>query len=289
VPLDRETYTHGYGERIVQFVAEHSGASIAFLAPHLRRGMRVLDCGCGPGTITVDVASIVAPGEVVGVDIEPGQVEATRRRSAERGLGNVQLEVASVYELPFPDASFDAAYAHTVVQHLREPLRALREIRRVLAPGGVLGLRDEDWGSMLWAPNDPLVELAMQLVVKVWTYNGGNPFYPRHQRRLLREAGFARTAASASAEFRGTLETTRAIAEVGISHNSERAFVQTVMQQGWADAAALAATHEALRAWGEHPDAYNAVIMCEAIGWVDGAKASDATSQNDSGNDAGSG
>jgi hypothetical protein len=138
----------------------------------------------------------------------------------------------------------------------------------VLKPGGLLGLRDDDWGAYFWEPTDPLIELAVGLVVKVWEHNGGDPFYPRHQRRLLREAGFARTAGSASAGYRGTPEETRGWAEVVIAHNRAPAFVQTVLEQGWADEATLAATDDALRAWGEHPDAYQAVMMCEAIGWV---------------------
>jgi ubiquinone/menaquinone biosynthesis C-methylase UbiE len=153
-----------------------------------------------------------------------------------------------VYELPFPDASFDRAYAHTVIQHVREPLRALREIRRVLAHGGLLGLHEDDWGAYLWEPHDPLIELAMDLIFKVMKHNGGDPYY---QRRLLREAGFARTVGSASVGGCGTPEATRAWAEAVIGHNRAPAFVQTVLEQGWADEATLAATHEALRAWGE--------------------------------------
>jgi ubiquinone/menaquinone biosynthesis C-methylase UbiE len=230
--------------------------------------MRVLDCGCGPGTITADVASVVAPGEIVGVDLEAGQVEAARRRAADRGLFNARFEVASLYVLPFPDASFDVAYANTVIQHLREPLRVLREIRRVLAPGGLLGLRDDDWGAVLWEPHDPHIDLFTDLHFKVWTYNGGDPFYPRHQRRLLREAGFARTAASASTICRGTLDETRGWAQAAIEHHSQPAFVQTVLDQGWADKATLARAYDAMRAWGDDPEAFYAVMMCEAIGWV---------------------
>jgi hypothetical protein len=123
-------------------------------------------------------------------------------------------------------------------------------------------------------PSNPLLDLALHLLVRIWTHNGGNPFYARHQRRLLREAGFVRTAASASAEFRGTPETVRAFAELAIAHHSAPDFVQTVLEQGWADQATLAAMYEALRAWGENPDAYQAVVMCEAIGWVDQGEAS---------------
>src|SRR5207302_9679818 len=91
----REAYTHGYGERVVQHMAARSASvTLAFFLPHLKPGVRVLDCGCGPGAITADVAALVAPGEVVGVDIEPGQVETARQRAAERGIANVRFEVA---------------------------------------------------------------------------------------------------------------------------------------------------------------------------------------------------
>ena len=71
--------------------------------------MRLLDVGCGPGSITLGLAEAVAPGEVVGVDLQPAQVEQARALAAERGVANVRFEVASAYALPFPDAAFDAA------------------------------------------------------------------------------------------------------------------------------------------------------------------------------------
>ena len=105
----------------------------AFLLPHLRAGMRVLDAGCGPGSITLGLATAVAPGEVVGIDAQPSLVEQARALAVQRSVTNVRFEVADVYDLPFPDGSFDAAFANTVLQHLREPVQALAElIRRLL-------------------------------------------------------------------------------------------------------------------------------------------------------------
>jgi len=108
----------------------------AFFLPYLRPGMQLLDVGCGPGAITLGLAQTVAPGEVVGVDIQASQVDRARALAAERRITNARFEVADINRLPFPDGSFDAVFAHTVLMHLREPVRALEEMRRVLRPGG---------------------------------------------------------------------------------------------------------------------------------------------------------
>jgi ubiquinone/menaquinone biosynthesis C-methylase UbiE len=126
----------------------------------------------------------------------------------------VRFEVASVYELPFADASFDVALAHTMLVPLSEPLRALKELRRVLAPGGLAAVADDDWSTGVVAPEDSamhrwVTELAPQLIAA----NGGSHFYARNLRRLLLEAGFMRSEGHAmAAEFYGTLEETRRIA-----------------------------------------------------------------------------
>jgi len=151
-----------------------------------------------PRLITVDLAVTVAPGEVVGIDIEPAQVGRAGVVAVERGVSNVRFETASVYELPYPDASFDAVFAQTLMEHLREPLRALREMKRVLSPGGVVGIADDDGATALWEPRTPPLTEALGLLVRLIEHNGGDPYVARSLRRLLLEAGFARPIATAS-------------------------------------------------------------------------------------------
>src|SRR5262245_37069717 len=81
-----------------------------FFLPHLRPGMRVLDVGSGPGSITVGLAEVVAPGEVIGVDLQPALVEQARARAAKHNAANVRFEVANVYDLPYRSGSFDAVF-----------------------------------------------------------------------------------------------------------------------------------------------------------------------------------
>ena len=118
--------------------ARRTGRAAEFLAPHLQRGMRLIDCGCGPGSITVDLAQAVAPGVAIGIDLREDALAQGRRLAREREIANVAFQAATVYQLPYADGSFDAAFACAVLQHLAAPLAALRELRRVLKPDGVM-------------------------------------------------------------------------------------------------------------------------------------------------------
>src|SRR5262245_15183550 len=179
-----------------------------FLLPHLRPGLRLLDGGCGPGTITVGLAAAVAPGEVVGVDTEAVQVERGRALARERGLANVRFEVGDVTALPFADASFDVAFASEVLQYLPDPAVGLRELRRVLRPGGVLGLRDADVSTLRLAPASAATRAFARLFWR-WRELDASPHYAPEQGRLLREAGFARREVFAHAEVIATPAETR--------------------------------------------------------------------------------
>ena len=270
----QEVYTLADPQVQLAYVSGRRAARwVPFFLPHLRPGMRLLDAGCGPGSITLDLAEIVAPGEVVGVDRDPGQLELGRVLAAERGLGNVRFVVGDAYALPFAAPSFDAALAHTLLFHLHEPLRALQEVRRVLVPGGVAAVSDDEWSTWVVAPEDSALHWMMRTFApQEVAANGGNPFYARHLRRLLLEAGFARAEGLALApEYYGTLEETRGYAAMceRILRNPEVA--QRAVAHGWVSADELETRIAGVRAWGERPDAFAAVMYCAALGWVGAA------------------
>src|SRR5262249_55836275 len=151
-------------------------------------------------------------------------------------------------------SAFDAVFAHTVLQHVGEPVRALREMRRVLRPGGVIGLRDDDWGTFVMEPCPPLCQLCISLGTKFWIDGGGDPYFGRAHRRVLREAGFVRTRASSSTDCFGARDETARFAGIFLEHQQTAAFVNVVVEQGWADPATLEAMYAELRAWGERED-----------------------------------
>jgi ubiquinone/menaquinone biosynthesis C-methylase UbiE len=255
--MSTENYTPGHTPNVLAFMQRRRAEThAAFFAPLLQPGMSLLDCGCGPGTITLGLARGVAPGRVVAIDQIDSQFDEARADAEREGLA-VEFRAASVYELPFSDATFDAVFSHALMEHLAEPVKALREIRRVLKPGGFAGLRAPDWAGNLFYPDQPEIHEFLGVYQKLQHANGGDPFVGRKLAAYLRAAGFARVASSASYE---TYPEPGLIAEY-LAHRIERSRVPGYSSE---ELARLAA---AMREWLRHPDAFYAQTWAEAVGW----------------------
>jgi SAM-dependent methyltransferase len=193
------TYTHGHHESVLRShtwrTAENSAG---YLLPHLRPGQSLLDVGCGPGTITIDLARLVAPGLVIGLDAAPEIIEQAEAHAAGSGVDNVRFEVGDLFHLGFGDGTFDVIHIHQVLQHLTDPVAALVELRRVLRAGGVLGARDGDYGAFTWWPTDPVLDRWLELYVDVTAYNGHNALIGRELLDKARQAGFGEVTVSSS-------------------------------------------------------------------------------------------
>ena len=153
--MSDEVYTHGHPEVVVTAHATRGVADSAeYLVAHLVEGTDLLDLGCGPGSVTVGLARLIAPGRVVGIDTAASVLDQAREFAQREGV-DVDFQVANVYDLPFPDGSFDVVHAHQVLHHLGDPVAALGEARRVLRPGGLLAVRDADFSTFVLYPTDP--------------------------------------------------------------------------------------------------------------------------------------
>lgn len=254
-----------------RYVADRNAPRfLPFLLPHLRPGIDVLDVGCGVGSIALDLAPTIAPGRIVGVDADEGQLEAARRSAAERGIDNATFVTASVYELPFEDSTFDVVYANAVLMYVREQVRALAEMRRVLRPSGVAAVTDDDLGTVVISPERPELRLAPRLFERAVAHEGGNARYSRHLRTLMLEAGFARTEGVAHApEVYGDLAATRWFAEFAVGLFTAPSMADMVVGEGWATGEELDAVIAAVREWSELPDAFAAWLYCGALGWLE--------------------
>ncbi|MEB4207839.1 methyltransferase domain-containing protein [Mycobacterium sp. 94-17] len=188
---DRATYTHGHHESVLRSHQRRTAEdSAAYLLPYLEPGLSVLDVGCGPGTITADLAARVAPGSVTAVDQVADVLDVARGEAGARGLSNVSFATADVHHLDFPDGTFDVVHAHQVLQHVADPVAALREMRRVRTPDGIVAARDADYAGFIWYPELPALDLWRELYRRVTRVNGGEPDAGRRLLSWARQAGF---------------------------------------------------------------------------------------------------
>src|SRR5262245_26299767 len=156
------TYTIGHKEGPLAYMRFRTAErSCAFFRDHIRSASRILDCGCGPGSITIGLAQWAPDGQTVGIDLGAEQLDGARARARDLGVRNVAFRQGNIFEIPFADDSFDVVFSQTVLFHIPDPEKALAEIKRVLRPGGLVALRDViNASTMIW-PDEPLVrELA---------------------------------------------------------------------------------------------------------------------------------
>lgn len=240
-----EEYTPGYTSTASDFMAQRTAESHAgFVLPDLKKTDRLLDCGCGPGSISCDFAAILSSGSVYGIDREQSQVDIAIERSSSRKLSNVTFQASSVYELPFQDEYFDVVFAHAIFEHIASPDTAFAEMRRVLKPGGITAIRSPDWGGFLVGPETPGLENAIRAYADLQNANGGDIYVGRKLPRLLRNAGFS---------------TIRFLAEYDCCQSA--AFIAEYLSLKLNEVDA-----DAMRRWSIDPDAYFAQAWCSAIG-----------------------
>ena len=200
-------YTMGYSSEFLQLLDRRNAQThAAYLLPQLGSGLRVLDFGCGPGTITVGLAAAVQPSEVHGVDMEASQIKMARSAAAAGGHDNVTFHVGNVYELPFQDDYFDVAHCHAVLMHVPDTQAALREVRRVLKPEGLLACREMIADASFTEPAGEHVPEAWATFIRLLTANGGHPQMGRELKGVLLDAGFDVTRASGSFDYFHTAE-----------------------------------------------------------------------------------
>lgn len=248
----REIYTHGHADSVLQShrwrTVENSAA---FVVSRLSPGTTVLDVGCGPGTITADIARRVHPAPVLGIDTS---AEVIALAAADHRATNLTFRTGNVYELAEPDGTFDVVYAHQVLQHLGDPVRALAEMRRVCSPGGTVSAREADFGAMVWWPDDPGLQRWLEVYRTVARANGGEPDAGRHLLAWFHAAGYTEVTASASTWCFATADERAWWANTWAQRITESPLVDRAIQLGVASRDDLAGCADAWLHWAEHGD-----------------------------------
>jgi ubiquinone/menaquinone biosynthesis C-methylase UbiE len=269
LPGDKNIDMFGYSATTIQMMAGRNAAGNArFFLPYLRADMHVLDCGCGPGSITVDLAKVVASGEVVGVDVTPSHIALARAHAAQRGITNVRFEIGDVLQLPFPDATFDAVFGHTILIQLPNPFPVLMEVCRVVKSGGVIGFRESTFDGNLYEPAEGARQQFFTLLIRMFQHTGRDLLVGRRLGGLVSRAGFRRVTMSASYDSVGTAEEKQVVYERD-ARRCDDAWMEQAIALGWISRDARDKLSAALRAEGVNPAAFSATAFCEVVGWKD--------------------
>jgi ubiquinone/menaquinone biosynthesis C-methylase UbiE len=260
-----DTYTHGHADSVLQShrwrTVENSAA---YLAPHLRPGLDVLDVGCGPGTITVDLAERVAPGRVTGLDVSADPLEEARALAQARGVA-VRFEVGNVYALEAPDDSFDVVHAHQVLQHLTDPVAALREMARVCRPGGVLAVRDVDYATFVWWPDDEGLDRWLDLYHRVARRNDAEPDAGRRLLAWAHAAGLREVTATTSSWCYSTPAEREWWGNSWAGRATASSFAEQAMSYGLASRADLEDVAAGWRRWRDADDGWLGMLHGELL------------------------
>jgi SAM-dependent methyltransferase len=262
-------YTHGHHESVLRSHQRRTVEdSAAYLLPHLEAGLSVLDIGCGPGTITADLAARVAPGPVLAVDLFADVLNLARAEIQRRALSNVTFATADVHRLDFPDDTFDVVHAHQVLQHVADPVQALREMRRVCRPGGIVAARDADYAGFIWFPRLPALDLWLDRYRQAARANRGEPDAGRRLLSWALAAGFEDVTPTGSLWCYATPETRDWWGGMWADRILHSGVARELVELGLATQAQLEEISAAWRAWASAPDGWLSMphgeILCRA-------------------------
>lgn len=267
--MSEEVYSHGHHHSVVQTHARRTAQnSAAYLLPRLLSGADLLDVGAGPGTITADLAELVSPGRVVGIDRSPEVLAQASELATERGLRNLSFAAGDVYDLPYDDGSFDVVHAHQILHHLSQPVQALREMRRVARDAGIVAVRDADYHAMCWYPQLPALAEWMELYQQIARGNGAEPDAGRRLLSWAQQVGFSTVEPSVSTWVYATEAERSWFAESWAARVLHSSFATQALERKLASQADLERISAGFRTWGNDPGGWFVMLHAEIIATV---------------------
>ena len=261
-----ESYILGYGDNAIAWMKSRTVEDHGeFLLPYLEPGMNLLDCGCGPGTLTLGFAATLAPGSVVGIDREAGQFAAAAEYAAEHDVTNLRFETGDVYALPFDDASFDVVFCSAVLGSVNKPDRVVQQMVRVLKPGGIIAMKEFDNAADMVYPQMPVLARSIELYQRLRAHSGHAAEVGRQLKGMIHAAGCTVEYVNAVFDQETELEELRDHAERNIALFFE-VLGPKYEALGWCTPEQLEADAAAWREFAEDPAAVLMAAWVEAVG-----------------------
>jgi ubiquinone/menaquinone biosynthesis C-methylase UbiE len=262
------TYTHGHHASVLRSHTWRTALnSCAYLLPYLKPDMKILDLGCGPGTITVDLAKYVPQGHITGIERAPDVLKQARTLAAEQSVTNVDFAEGDGNALDFPDGTFDVVHCHQVLQHVRDPVGILKEMKRVAKSGGLVAARESDYSAFTWYPEVEGMKDWQALYLKVARSNGGEPNAGRMVHAWAKRAGFA--SGNIKATSSTWCYTSREELEWWSGLWAERtvasSFAKSAIDGGYATTEDLDKVAAVWRKWGAEEDGWFSVLHGEIV------------------------
>jgi 2-polyprenyl-3-methyl-5-hydroxy-6-metoxy-1,4-benzoquinol methylase len=258
------TYTHGHAESVLRSHRTRTAEnSAAYLLPRLTSDDRLLDVGSGPGTITADLARLVR--EVVAVEITQDAADLTRAELERQGVHPVDVRVGDVHALELDDGEFDVVHAHQVLQHVADPVGALRELARVTRSGGVVGVRDSDYAAFAWYPQLPALDRWLELYRTAARANGGEPDAGRHLLAWAHAAGLEDVTATSSTWCFATPESRAWWGGMWADRVTGSAIAEQHVNDRSATREDLRELADAWLTWAAHPDGWISIPHGELV------------------------
>lgn len=261
-------YQFGYSENILKVLKSRSvddGAE--FLVPYLKPNMRLLDCGCGPGSITTGFAKILYEGSVVGTDIEESQIEMASKMARDKGLKNISFQKVDILNLPFDDNTFDAVFTRATLYHLPERRKTVSEMLRVVKPGGIISACEPDYGAMIIYPEVDLVIEAQRVRRNALIQQGVDIELGRKLRELFAGAGCQNVIASAVSDPKGDAELLNKITEYLAVELDEAAFARKLLKDKVVSLEQIRSYQAAYRGLAKNSGSFILFTWCNAVGF----------------------
>ena len=259
-------YTMGFSEEVLEIHRRFTAQShAAYLLPYLRPGLRVLDVGCGPGTISVGMAKAVAPGQVDGVDMAESQIEVARSVAKASGVDNAVFHVGDALYLPFEDGTFDVVHSHSVLMYIPDTAAALAEMKRVLKPGGIIGCRDMICGSCFTEPDFGVIRKSWDMFEDLLTADDGHPQMGKELKSHFVEAGFTNVRATGSFDIFSTPDDIDFIFGIANKWFLSPEITEAAIKYGASTRELCDAIAVAYDRWKVHPGALCVIAYGEAV------------------------